>query len=388
MPRFRQSRSRRWTSSGSTRWSATRRAACATWGGGVPGLQTACRRRSHSVLAHRHSHRPGGASDIRGTADPDGRPLERGAAAACISCWTTCTRRSAVHPRGEAAKQFISRNLGSNDLVAVVHTSSHRRRQDATAGGCWRRRTSSGQAPLGVPEPAGRITGTADRQHDDDCRRQGPSSHHARTCFDGEEPVSGGRDPPEGNILIGEATASQLHSDLVELTETSTSSSTDGGLRTPPQTRAAEPRRRLHAADGNPGGHRRGDPLHVNIYAIDRAGSPCRRADHGAGVLPDDPFLGIGPPIWQAQTSQDSLACWPAKQAASRRSPTTSRRRWIASSPKRSYYMLGYHPTNDKRDGRFRRISEAGQAGLDVRARRGRAPSGRRRRAGRSRPPR
>jgi len=299
----------------------------------------------------------------------------------------------------EAAKQFISRNLGSNDLVAVVHTSgrtdaaqdftnSRRLLTQAVDKFMGRKLRSAFLNRLDVYN-RNRVTGSTTTIAD---AEEAERLHHARsllaTVKNLSEWLGGIHGRRKAVILMGEGLDYGILGSVIssELTETSTSSSTDGGLGTPPQTRVrpnrgdgytllTETREAIDAATRS----------NVNIYAIDPRGLavPDEERITEAGVLPDDPFLGIRPTDLadELRTSQDSLRVLAGETGGfasiSSNDFAPALDRIVAENS--SYYMLGYHPTNDKRDGRFRRIEvKLTRPGLDVRARRGYgAPSGR-----------
>jgi VWFA-related protein len=116
----------------------------------------------------------------------------------------------------------------------------------------------------------------------------------------------------------------------------------------------------------------------VSIYAIDPRGLVTPGGDliESAGVVTDEPNLGLGiqSAIDEVRLSQDSLRELADETggfaAVNRNNTDEAFDRLVADNS--SYYVLGYFPANDKRDGRFRRIEvRVTRPGVMVRARRG-----------------
>ena len=117
----------------------------------------------------------------------------------------------------------------------------------------------------------------------------------------------------------------------------------------------------------------------VNLYAVDPRGLTSlgdeAMALRGVAGQRRRRSTSASPRSRKRRASRrTACACSPTKPAGSPRSTaTTSRRRSSASSTRtRSYYVLGYYSSNERRDGRFRKIEvRLGQPGLTVRARKG-----------------
>jgi hypothetical protein len=123
----------------------------------------------------------------------------------------------------------------------------------------------------------------------------------------------------------------------------------------------------------------------VNLYAVDPRGlySMGDEAMQISGLPTEAETLGLGVTALhdELRTSQDSLRALAEETGgfASLTSNdfTTAFQRIVDENS--SYYVLGYYSTNEKRDGRFRRLEvRLARPGLAVRARKGyTAPSGR-----------
>jgi VWFA-related protein len=122
----------------------------------------------------------------------------------------------------------------------------------------------------------------------------------------------------------------------------------------------------------------------VSIYAIDPRGLTSM-GDEGIEVdsFPEDPAFGIGPTsmLDELRISQDSLRTLSEETggfaAVNRNDFDGAFERVVTENS--TYYMLGYYPANDRRDGRFRKIEvRVKRPGLQVRSRKGYvAPRGR-----------
>ncbi|PYR76756.1 MAG: hypothetical protein DMF87_17520 [Acidobacteria bacterium] len=116
----------------------------------------------------------------------------------------------------------------------------------------------------------------------------------------------------------------------------------------------------------------------VSIYAIDPRGLQVAGSDliESSGGVTDDPNLGLGiqSAMNELRLSQDSLRELADETggfaAVNRNNVDEAFDRIVQESS--SYYVLGYVPANDRRDGRFRKIDlRVTRPGVMVRARRG-----------------
>jgi VWFA-related protein len=116
----------------------------------------------------------------------------------------------------------------------------------------------------------------------------------------------------------------------------------------------------------------------VSIYSIDPRGL-TQLADESievAGGFPEDPMLRLSLQSFQdsLRLSQDSLRALSEETggfaAVNRNDFSDAFTRVVKDSS--AYYVLGYYPKNDRRDGRFRKIEvKVKRPGLEVRSRRG-----------------
>jgi len=314
---------------------------------------------------------------------------------------TSFTRSARVR---EAARLFIERNLGANDLVAVIHTSG---RNDAAQDFTSSRRLLR-QA---VDKFAGRKLRSAFLNKLDAYNRyrvlgstvpitdpdDGQRLHYARdllgTVKNLANWLSGIHGRRKAVILIGEGidysifgvTATYGSGEMPSFTPSSDSGSSDGSTSSPQRVGVAASRGDGHllltdTKDALDAATR----ANVSIYAIDPRGLavPEEEMITMSGIVPDDPLTGLRSTDLadELRMAQDSLRVLAGETggfaSVSSNDFAPALERIVAENS--SYYMLGYYPTNDKRDGRFRRIDvRTTRPGLEVRARRGYgAPSG------------
>lgn len=116
----------------------------------------------------------------------------------------------------------------------------------------------------------------------------------------------------------------------------------------------------------------------VSIYSIDPRGltSLADESINVSGGFPDDPSLNLSLQSFQnsLRISQDSLRSLSEETggfaAVNQNDFNNAFSRVVQDNS--SYYVLGYYPKNDRRDGRFRRIEvKLKRPGLEVRSRRG-----------------
>jgi VWFA-related protein len=116
----------------------------------------------------------------------------------------------------------------------------------------------------------------------------------------------------------------------------------------------------------------------VSIYSIDPRGltSLADESINVSGGFPDDPSLNLSLQSFQnsLRISQDSLRSLSEETggfaAVNQNDFSSAFERVVQDNS--AYYVLGYYPKNERRDGRFRRIEvKVKRPGLEVRSRRG-----------------
>jgi VWFA-related protein len=273
-----------------------------------------------------------------------------------------------------AARQFIERYVGANDLAAVVHTSgrsdagqefttSQSRLLRAVDRFMGRKLNSS---TLNQIEDVQRRAGTplaSDPAVDIDDKERGYAARNTLTSIKNIADYLGNiRGRRKALVMFGEGidyNINQLFSDQI----------------TEAQSVMDATRDMLAAAT-------RGN---VAIYAVDPRGLGAEfEGLAGIQSFPDDTSLGLGiSSIFnEVRLAQDSLRVMGDETGGfavvNRNDFREAFQRIVDDNS--SYYVMGYYSTNDRRDGRFRKIEVrlANKPGLTVRARKGYvAPRGR-----------
>ncbi|MGQ0735773.1 MAG: VWA domain-containing protein, partial [Acidobacteriota bacterium] len=271
----------------------------------------------------------------------------------------------------QAARQFIERYMGTNDLAAVVYssgrtdaaqefTSNPRLLVSATEKFMGRKLRSAFLGRLEQEQLTRGIRQPGERIDDPDTAERG---FHARNTLDSVKALT---DVLAG--VRGRRKALVYFSEGIDYDIADPFNNRDAG------TILDATREAIAAATR----------ANVAIYGIDVRGLGAG-ADDAIEIqsLPDDTTLGLTSTAFQNEVrmGQDSLRVL-ADETGGFASVNTND---IAASFRRlvdensSYYILGYYPSNDRRDGRFRRIEvRVTRPGLTVRARRGYvAPRGR-----------
>jgi VWFA-related protein len=270
-----------------------------------------------------------------------------------------------------AARQFVERHMGVNDIAAVVHTSGRAdAAQDFTSNPrlllnaidrfSGRKLRSSFMGRLEQEQQTRGMREAGERINDPDSAERG---YHARTTLDS---IKGLADYLAG--VRGRRKALVYFSEGIDYDITDPFNNRDAGT-------VMDSTRAIIAAATR---------ANVAIYGIDVRGL-------GAGMddtievqsLPDDPTLGLSMSTMQDEVrmGQDSLRVLSEQTggfaAVNTNDIAGAFERLVAENS--SYYVLGYYPANDRRDGRFRNIDvRVNRPGLTVRARRGYvAPRGR-----------
>jgi VWFA-related protein len=273
-----------------------------------------------------------------------------------------------------AAKQFIERYVGANDLAAVVHTSG---RSDAGQEFT----TSQSRLLRAVDAFMGRKLNSSTLNRIDDVQRRAgtPMAGDPAVDIDDKERGYQARNTLNsiknvaeylGNIR-GRRKAVVLFGEGIDYDITQMFSD----QMTEAQSVMDATREAIAAATR----------ANVAIYGVDPRGLGGE-FDTLASVqsFPDDTSLGLGMSsiFNEVRLSQDSLRVMADETggfaAVNRNDFREAFQRIVDDNS--SYYVMGYYSTNDRRDGRFRKIEVklADRPGLTVRARKGYvAPRGR-----------
>ena len=272
-----------------------------------------------------------------------------------------------------AARRFIEQNFGTNDIAAVVYTGGRAKdSQDFTNNRrlllasidkfTGRKFTSATVQQLQnarVNPGTGALEAGDDLDRDERAFRARSVMSTVRALADFMAGVRGRR---KAMLLIGEGVDYDIFEAVGQLGTTASAVIQDTHEAIAAATR------------GN-----------VSIYAIDPRGllSGTEELINVSGTL-DDQGVGTGSIIGEQRRAQDSLRVIAANTggfaAVNRNDMNSAFDRIVAESS--SYYMLGFHAANERRDGRFRKLEvRVKRPGLRVRSRsgyyegRGRAPS-------------
>lgn len=275
-----------------------------------------------------------------------------------------------------AAKQFIERNLGANDTAAVVYTSGRAEAgQDFTSskrllaasvdkfmGRNLRSATlekidqynmtaglNSGSSTGGSSSAIDRITDPLDAERGYQARQALDAIRNVATFMDG---IRGRR---KALVYVGEGIDYDINDVM------GTNGARDAGAI-------------MDATRDAIGAAQRSN---VSIYAVDARGL-YGMGDETMEVsdFPADTSLGLDSRALanELRLSQDSLRILADETGGfavvNRNDFSTAFGRIVADNSR--YYVLGYYPTNDRRDGRFRKIEvKVARPGLKVRSRKG-----------------
>lgn len=266
-----------------------------------------------------------------------------------------------------AARQFIQRYVGANDLAAVVHTSG---RSDAGQEFT----TSQPRLLKAVDKFMGRkLNSSTLNQVDDVQRRAGtPMASDAATDMDDKERGYNARATLDsirnlsnylGNIR-GRRKAVVLFGEGIDynINEVMSDKFTEA------QTVMDATKEMIAAATR----------ANVAVYAVDPRGLGAE-FDEMASIqaFPDDTSLGLGMSsiFNEVRLAQDSLRVMGEETGGfavvNKNDFATAFQRIVDDNS--SYYVMGYYSTNDKRDGRFRKIEVKlhDKPGYVIRARKG-----------------
>jgi VWFA-related protein len=275
-----------------------------------------------------------------------------------------------------ALRQFLERNFGTNDRAAVVYTSGRGQDgQDFTnnprllmaaidrftgrnLASATTERFSGGTGTCGMARSGATIAGSG--LSNDPCEAE--RGFNARTSLSSirklAEFMAGVRGRRKTMLLVSEG----ISYDIYDIFNNRSASVV-----------VDETRDAIAAATRS----------NVSIYAIDPRGLGGFDDIASIGGAPEElrnesPARGILSELQLSQNSLRTIATETGGFAAVNRNDFSDAFARIVRENS-SYYVLGYYPTNDRRDGRFRRIEvRVKRPGLQVRSRRGYvAPRGR-----------
>lgn len=263
-----------------------------------------------------------------------------------------------------AARQFVERYLGANDMAAVVHTSG---RSDA-----GQEFTASPRLLLSaIDKFSGRkLRSSTLERIDQEAMTRGMRQAGERI----DDPLDAERGFQARNTLESVRQLAEFLANvrgrrkaLVLFSEGIDYDINDPFANRDATTILSSTRDTIAAATRS----------NVAIYGIDPRGL-TNAGDLGieVGSFPDDTSLGINSTSFQNELrlGQDSLRVLADETggfaAVNSNDFASAFQRLVSDNS--SYYVLGYYPTNDKRDGRFRKIEvRVNRPGLTVRARKG-----------------
>ena len=266
-----------------------------------------------------------------------------------------------------AAQQFIERYVGANDLAAVVHTSGR-----GDAGQEFT--TSQTRLLRAVDKFMGRKLNSSTLNMIDDVQRRAgtPMAGDPAADIDDKERGFNARNtldsirnvaqlprqhprPPQGHRLFSEGIDYDINNMFSnQITEAQT---------------VMDATRDMIAAATR---------ANVAIYAVDPRGLGAEFEDMASiQSFPDDTSLGLGMSsiFNEVRLSQDSLRVMGEETGGfavvNQQRLRDAFQRIVDDNS--SYYVMGYYSTNDRRDGRFRKIEVRlpDKPGLTVRARKG-----------------
>jgi VWFA-related protein len=282
-----------------------------------------------------------------------------------------------------AAKQFIDRNLGANDLAAVIQTSG---RADATQdftnsrrlldkavdkfmGQKLRSATLNKIDEYNMTRGTGVGTGVTDPEQ---AERLHKAEGVLMTLGSLADWLAG---------VHGRKKAVVFFSEGIDYNIWDTIGPTGSPMNTADSARRGDGTILLNRAQDAIAAATRAN---VNIYSIDPRGLSTGGEDAigMTGLPPDAEVLGLGTFALQNELRDQQMSLRTLSEetggfaSVSSNDFSTAFKRIVDENS--SYYVLGYYPTNEKRDGRFRKIEvRLSRPGLQVVARKGyAAPKG------------
>jgi VWFA-related protein len=273
------------------------------------------------------------------------------------------TRFSRTGRTRAAARQFVERYIGANDIVAVVNTSGY--------GKSMQDFTNNRQLALKAIDSA--MGGKADSEtqaklQDYYANRDLPGgASNANAAFNEMQRYDNARNSMRTlkNLSDFMAGVRGRRKAVVFFSEGINYNVTDP-FNNPHATDVQREIRELVAAATR---------ANVNVYTVDPRGVTSGLEDAiEIASLPTDNSIGTSDLMNELRLEQDSLRVVADETGGfavlNQNDFRTAFSRILEDNS--SYYVLGYYPTNDKRDGRFRNVQvKVLKPGLKVRARRG-----------------
>ena len=262
-----------------------------------------------------------------------------------------------------AARQFVERYIGANDIVAVVNTSGYGKSvQDFTSN----RQLALKAIDAAMGGKAGSSTQAAIQDYYANRDMPGAASN-ANAAFNELERYNNARNSMQTLKNLADFLAGMRgrRKAVVFFSEGINYNVTDP-FNNPHATDVQREIRELIAAATR---------ANVNVYSVDPRGVTSGLEDAiEIGSIPADGSIGTADMMNELRLEQDSLRVVADETGGFAVLNQNDFRNGFARilEDNSSYYVLGYYPTNDKRDGRFRNVQvKVLKPGLKVRARSG-----------------
>jgi VWFA-related protein len=263
-----------------------------------------------------------------------------------------------------AARQFIERYVGTNDLVAVINT---RGRSDAMQDFTSNRLLALNAVDRAMGQGAESSTKAALADYSLNQGTQGIESRINRD-FNELERYTNGRNTLDTLRSLAEFVSGMRgRRKAVVLFSEGINYDVVNAIQNRYATEIQSAMNNLIAAATR---------ANASIYAVDPRGVTSGMEDSiDIGSFPTDNSIGVTNLQDELRISQDSLRVMASETGGLAVLNSNDFRTGFSRilDENSSYYVLGYYPSNDKRDGRFRKVqvSVVNKPGLKVRARKG-----------------